>query len=297
MCRRPVQPIGFRDKLESGGGIECHGVKFGSKKELLAWYENQNISQPAIFLDALAILCAIRAPVKHKDEATKEWESQKKVDFSSDLEASMVTSFETVLPSILVGGKHMTEGGGAFDWLKSYLKSFDVWKPATRMTTGVSHQVLAGIDKVSRRAEEYRALITDEPTVSCLAAGLVIDSVTFCHDFVMFINEQNHELTNGTSYPAATVWDMQLECIQTIVEELSEVRKHVADAGRHNSAYYLWGMLKAWQIQQRYRANHFKNDPGFERHLGAPAHHAGQRQGRGGEARPVGCFGQARRNP
>jgi hypothetical protein len=250
----------FRERMESGGGIECHGVKFGSKHELLVWFDDKNIAQPAIFLDALAILSAIRAPVKHKDETTKEWESQKKIEFASDLDASMATSFETVLPSVLVGGKRATEGGGTFDWLKSYLKSFDVWKPSSGMTTGVSHQILTGIDKVAKRAEEYRALI-NEPTVSRLAAGLVMDSVTFCHDLVMFINEQHHELTNGTSYSKEAVWMMQLECLQTIVEELSEARERVADAGRHNPAYYLWGMLRAWQIQQRYRRNHFKNDP------------------------------------
>jgi hypothetical protein len=255
------QFVTFRDRMESGGGIECHGVKFGSKNELLAWFDNQNISHPAIFLDALAILSAIRAPVKHKDETTKEWESQRKIDFASDLDASMATSFETVLPSVLVGGKRATEGGGTYDWLKSYLKTFDVWKPTSGMTTGVSHQILSGIDKVAKRAEEYRSLITDEPTVSRLAAGLVMDSVTFCHDLVMFINEQNHELTHSTAYSKEAVWVMQLECLQTIVEELSEARERVADAGRHNPAYYLWGMLRAWQIQQRYRRNHFKNDP------------------------------------
>jgi uncharacterized protein YneF (UPF0154 family) len=212
-------------------------------------------------LDALAILSAIRAPVKHKDKTTKEWESQKKIEFASDLDASMATSFQTVLPSVLVGGKRAAEGGGVYDWLKSYLKSFDVWKPSSGMTTGVSHQILAGIDKVSKRAEEYRAMITDEPTVSRLAAGLVMDSVTFCHDLDMFINEQHHELTHGTAYTKDAVWMMQLECLQTIVEELSEARERVADAGRHNPAYYLWGMLRAWQIQQRYRRNHFKNDP------------------------------------
>jgi hypothetical protein len=255
------QFVTFRDRMESGGGIECHGVKFGSKNELLAWFDNQNILHPAIFLDALAILSAIRAPVKHKDETTKEWESQRKIDFASDLDASMATSFETVLPSVLVGGKRATEGGGTYDWLKSYLKTFDVWKPTSGMTTGVSHQILSGIDKVAKRAEEYRSLITDEPTVSRLAAGLVMDSVTFCHDLVMFINEQNHELTHSTAYSKEAMWVMQLECLQTIVEELSKARERVADAGRHNPAYYLWGMLRAWQIQQQYRRNHFKNDP------------------------------------
>lgn len=54
---------------------------------------------------------------------------------------------------------------------------------------------------------------------------------------------------------------MQVECILKIVEELSEARDAVVDAARHQEAYYLWGMLRAWQIQQCYMDNHFKDDP------------------------------------
>lgn len=43
----------FRDKLESGGGVECAGVSFNSKKELISWFEDQNLNIE-IFLDALA---------------------------------------------------------------------------------------------------------------------------------------------------------------------------------------------------------------------------------------------------
>ena len=97
--------------------------------------------------------------------------------------------------------------------------------------------------------------------VVLLSSGLCVDSSTFCKELVQFINEQHEELTTDSSYSPEEVWSMQLECLQTIIQELSEARQAVADAARHNPGYYLWGMLRAWQVQQRYLSNHFKDDP------------------------------------
>jgi hypothetical protein len=33
------------------------------------------------------------------------------------------------------------------------------------------------------------------------------------------------------------------------------------DAARASPGLYVWGMLKAWQVQQRYLSNHFQDDP------------------------------------
>jgi uncharacterized protein YneF (UPF0154 family) len=35
----------------------------------------------------------------------------------------------------------------------------------------------------------------------------------------------------------------------------------VTDAGKYNEGVFLWGMLRAWDIQEPYRKNQFKNDP------------------------------------
>jgi hypothetical protein len=76
-----------------------------------------------VFCDAVALLHTIQAPVVNEAEATKAMEAQQKVSMSTDLEAAIIMSFSTILPSILVGNKK--EGtGGTFDWLKSYLKTY-----------------------------------------------------------------------------------------------------------------------------------------------------------------------------
>jgi uncharacterized protein YneF (UPF0154 family) len=39
------------------------------------------------------------------------------------------------------------------------------------------------------------------------------------------------------------------------------VQSEVIDAGQHNPGMFMWGFLKAWEIQERYRNNQFKDDP------------------------------------
>jgi hypothetical protein len=86
------------------------------------------------------------------------------------------------------------------------------------------------------------------------------DSVVFCQELVSFINTQNDSLTHDTTYSAEQIWDMQLECIRTIFQELADARSEFMLPAKSMPGYYMWGMLRAWEIQQRYLRNHFKDD-------------------------------------
>jgi hypothetical protein len=186
-------------------------------------------------------------------------ESQQKVSMTTDLEAAVITSFSTILPSILVGNKK--EGsGGPFDWLKSYLKDYSVWDPAGRKS-GVSSRIREGIKVAAKRAKGLLSLTTDDPEAIKIASGLLSDSITFVSALCTWIESAHRELTADTPYTSEEVWDMQLECLEQIFEELHQARVAVVDAARISQGIYLWGMLKAWQIQQRYVENNFQDDP------------------------------------
>jgi hypothetical protein len=159
------------------------------------------------------------------------------------------------------GGGKKTDGttGGTYAWLSGYLKKYEVWKPVGSVN-GVSHQIASGVESVSKRVVELRKRFSDT-NILLLSAGLCQDSSNFCKELVIFINEQQEELTTNTPYTAEQVWQMQLECLQKIVEELSDARSCYSEAGRDNRGNYVWGMLMAWKVQQRYRDNHFKDDP------------------------------------
>ena len=253
--------IEFREKLESGGGVECNGISFTCHRDFMNWYA---LHEPYvdIFLDALAYMHAIRAPVVHSDDATKLRELQGKAEIATGLEAAVLTSFDTILPSILVGSggrKGDSTLGGTYDWLSGYLKSYKIWKPVGS-NNGVSHQITTGVNNVSKRIAELRKrkMVSE---VSLLSNGLCQSSANFCNELVRFVNEQQEELTSNTAYSEDQIWVMQLECIQRIVEELSEAREAYSDAGRESRGNYIWGMLMSYKVQQRYMDNHFKDDP------------------------------------
>jgi uncharacterized protein YneF (UPF0154 family) len=56
-------------------------------------------------------------------------------------------------------------------------------------------------------------------------------------------------------------WELVVDCVAYIFEELHNVRSAVTDAGKYNQGMFLWGMLRACDIQEHYRENQFKNDP------------------------------------
>jgi hypothetical protein len=255
-----TQFTAFRERLESGGGVECHGVKFASKKQLLSWYAAQNLDHPAIFLDALAILHGIRSTYKDPLDALKEVEIQGRVQYKSTLESALKNSFAYPIPPILTGGKKDTEGLGMFDVLKGALKTFQAWRPDDE-PSGVAMQIEEGVDNVSARWADYRESITTNSELTVLTAGLITDSKLFLIELVRFVNDQNTELLKGSAYSATQVWAMQLECLATIFKELAAARASAESSGQQHAGYYVWAMLRAWEIQQRYRKNKFKDDP------------------------------------
>jgi hypothetical protein len=166
-------------------------------------------------------------------------ESQQKVSMSTDLEAAIITSFSTILPSILVGNKK--EGtGGTFDWLKGYLKDYSVWDPAGRKS-GVSSRICDGIKVAMKRAEGLLALTTDDIEAVKVASGLISDSCTFITSLCTWIESSHRELTADTPYTSSEVWDMQLECLEQIFEELHQARVAVVDAARLSQGIFTSG--------------------------------------------------------
>jgi hypothetical protein len=250
----------FRDKFDSGGGITCHHITFNSKKQLLAWFEDKQ-QHIEYYLDGLAYLHAIRPAAVQIEEATKERERESKLNLGSSLRTAVETSFDTFVPSVLLGGKATSEqGGSVYGWLLSHLKKFEVWKPLA-VEDGVANQIAEGITMVTDRITDIRGNLTEESSAVVLSTGLCADSALFCRELVRFITEQYEDLTQRTLYTPQQIWSMQMECLSTIIKELCAARTAVADSARKQPGYYLWGMLRAWMIQQRYLSNNFKNDP------------------------------------
>lgn len=140
----------MKEKEASGGEIECHGVSFGSMLEAVNWFDHHGL-KTGMFADAKALLHCIQPSVVSQEWATKNMESQKKIDIDSNLEATIITSFDGVIPPVLAGSKTELEGG-AFDCLLAYQKSFEKWNPPGH-GKGLKRCLSAGIRAAQKRIQ------------------------------------------------------------------------------------------------------------------------------------------------
>jgi uncharacterized protein YneF (UPF0154 family) len=257
-ARLKGQVILLRERQESGGGVELNGVRFPARKSMLAWYEERD-PPVGIFMDAHAMLHAIAPAVSSTSDTMRFLESQRRVEQSTGLESAVTTSFHTIVPSVFIGSSKNVEGG-VFAALKASMKDYNAWKPAQSQSTGVAKRIKDGVAQVDERITMLRGE-EDDSEVIRISNTLATDSMVFCTRLCSFLEEQQVTYMDGTGYSAATVWDMQLECLQTILEELHNARIAVIDAARHRPGLLLWGMIQAWKVQKRYMSNNFGDDP------------------------------------
>jgi uncharacterized protein YneF (UPF0154 family) len=191
----------------------------------------------------------------------KSKKASKDVDRASELEASIVASFSTVLPSILVGNKKETLGG-AYECLISCAKSYDVWHPVgPQGSSGLRVRIRDGSKLVTARLKSLRDTLTSNGDVRELATLLASDSLSFVNELIEFVETQYRELTDLSSFSSTDSWSLIIDCLSHIFVELHQARSTVLDSGAHRAGLYLWGFIKAWIIQERYRRNEFKDDP------------------------------------
>jgi hypothetical protein len=249
------------NKLESGGGIDCNGNYLYHANETAQWFVDHKATI-CIIVDAVSILHEIGATVVHTSEATHTREAAKKIDLASDLEASIRASLSTTLPSILVGNEKETMGG-AFECLIGYLKDYTVWHPrGTKASSGLKTRVRDGVKTVMGRLQNLRNAVTKDSELNELALSLTTDAQSFITELLEFVTTQYEDLVKTSTMSDSESWELVVDCVADIFEELHNVLSEVTDAGQYNEGIFLlWGMLRAWEIQERYRENIFKNDP------------------------------------
>jgi uncharacterized protein YneF (UPF0154 family) len=87
------------------------------------------------------------------------------------------------------------------------------------------------------------------------------DAQSFITEILEFVTTQYVDLVETSTMSDSESWELVVDCVAHILEELHNVRSEVTDAGQYNEGMFLWGMLQAWEIQERYQENQFKNYP------------------------------------
>jgi hypothetical protein len=134
----------FQSQFESGGAIWCHGIDFNGHHECEVFYDGANFNIGTIH-DAFAMVHSIKTSVVREHDALRDQEARKKVKYDNPLEASVVTSFETQISTILA-----STGKSAHSDMSTSLKTFKDFKRADR-DTGVGQEINDGYKSVNER--------------------------------------------------------------------------------------------------------------------------------------------------
>jgi hypothetical protein len=78
---------------------------------------------------------------------------------------------------------------------------------------------------------------------------------------VSYITKLHQSTMIASGLQPEIMWEICIEIIAHIIDEIVAARNCYSDSGEQNPAYFLWGMLKAWEIQKRYLDNNFLDDP------------------------------------
>lgn len=249
----------LREKAEGGGDIHCHGLTFSSELQTDLWLKHDGGGSVELYQDARAIANSITETVVTKEAATKGVEARAKAKVPNDLYAGLMSSFEGKLPPILAGSKADAESS-TFDCLKAQTKTFDKWDPSGS-ERGLSTRFTKGVDSVISRLEIKTRQDGLSGDAQVLAVGLRTDSASFLKELASWKTAVFRKLLEQTNIERNSLWDMYMESEATIWEELTEQRAPYADAGHTAGGYWLFGELKAWKVQERYRRNNIHNDP------------------------------------
>jgi hypothetical protein len=111
------------------------------------------------------------------------------------------------------------------------------------------------------RLQKLHNAVTKDSDLKELASSLANGAQSFITKLLEFVTTQYEDLVETSTMSDSESWELVVDCVAHIVEELRNVRSEVTDVGQYNEGIFLWGMLRAWEIQERYRENQFKNHP------------------------------------
>jgi hypothetical protein len=137
-----------------------------------------------------------------------------------------------------------------------------VWSPRGHEgSSGFRARIRGGVKTVAGRVKKLRATVTTDAALTDLLSVLLTDSQGFITELCEFVSSQYDEYVESSSFTAEEAWSLVIDCVAHIFEELHSARSVVMDAVQYNQCMHLWGFIKAWERQERYRANEFKNYP------------------------------------
>jgi hypothetical protein len=111
------------------------------------------------------------------------------------------------------------------------------------------------------RFKKLQNTITTDSELIEMAVYLSSDSASFITEMLEYITMQYEEYVETQTFKPKEALFTVFDSAALIFEVLHSVRSEVINTGQHNPGIFMWGFLKAWEIQECYGKNQFKDDP------------------------------------
>jgi len=253
---------GINACLRAGGGvIRINGKDFGSPEEVVKFWKAHNVSVGCAG-DAFLLMNLPRNLIVDEELFLKNQKGRNDTKLGSWIETCFVSSFVTTVPASLAPQRaNVGEVTSRAKLLEKVMKSYSDWE-SEDLASGIRKSVEYSSTHVQGRIHNFSSMadgLTPQGAMFC--SKLTSDSHLFVTDFTSWITGfyRTHLALSGMSEEA--LWGLCLEVIGYITNELCLARQQFIDSAPGEPALYFWGLLKAWEIQQRYRTNKFANDP------------------------------------
>jgi hypothetical protein len=248
----------LRAATRVGAGVERHGITFSHPGDIASLLRTISGSV-GIFHDAVSLLHSIGSTSASHKSTLAEMKAQRDVKIATDLEARVITSFRTNLPSVLYGGATV-ESVEEYVTLISKLKNHGMWHSDDGVF-GVSQHMLRGAVEIQRRVGFLANQLTTDPAIPRLSLGLCSDSVNFIQRLVGFIDSIYVEYKASPFFAEARLWELCVSYLEQVFEDLRAARCLIQDASENDTAILLWGILKSHEVMEEYLRHDFKKHP------------------------------------
>ena len=252
---------GVNARLRSGGGVQIDKLSFGSPGEVAVFCKANHVDI-GCSADAFVLLNAGRSRVIHEEEFLKNRKGRSDTKIGTGIESIFLSSFDTMIPSSLSPSKEsLGDLASVNQALKKLVKSYEIWERED-MSEGVKAAVEASAQECRTRVEEFafrKSGVTADGWQFC--QRLLTDSEKFVNQLLDFITRFYTQYHKVSGMSKDSLWDLCLEILAHILTEIARVRNAYVDAAASNPSLFYWGILKAWQVQQRYLGYKFVSDP------------------------------------
>jgi hypothetical protein len=128
-------------------------------------------------------------------------------------------------------------------------------------SSGLIKRIREGTATVNAHLKKLRHTLTTDPELNELEIYFTTDSAAYISEFIEFFTSQYEEYVETAMFPLGQALTTVLDLTALIFEKLHGARAEVMDTGQPDPGMFLWGFIKAWEIQEQYRQNQFKDYP------------------------------------